>query len=127
MIPGKKTGLTVMLDNHHNKVTFGSVFDDALGMKVFVGEQEEFPMMKERGKMLAPGHEHFLEISGYIVDADDELRSKLLPSERKCFFGDESNLEYFDKCSHNTCKFECSIKHVEQRIGCVPGFFPQDK
>ena len=56
VIPGKKNGLTVMLDNHHNKVTFGSVFDDALGMQVFVGEQEEFPMMKEQEKMLAPGH-----------------------------------------------------------------------
>ena len=124
---GKKNGLTLMLDNHYNKITFGSVFDDAHGMQVFVGEQEEFPMLKERGKMLAPGHEHFLEISGYIVDADLKLESTLLPSERKCFFGDESKLEYFSKYTFNTCKLECGIKHVEEKIGCVPWFFPQGK
>ena len=125
IIPGKRNGLRVMLDNHQNKVTFGSVFDDALGMQVFVGEPEEFPMMSERGKILAPGLEHFLELSGYIVEADAELKSSLGPSQRRCVFPDESELDYFTKYTFSTCKLECGIKHLEKIIGCVPWFFPQ--
>ena len=124
---GKKNGLTVMLDNHYNKVTFGSVFDDSQGLQVFVGEQEEFPMMTVGGKMLAPGQEHFLQISGYIVEADTDLKTRLSSAERKCFFKDESQLEYFTKYTFNTCMFECGIKHVEESVGCVPWFFPQGK
>ena len=124
---GKKNGLTVMLDTHYNKVTFGSVFDDSQGLQVYIGEQGEFPMMTVGGKMLAPGQEHFLEILGYIVDADAQLRSKLSSEERRCFFSDESQLQYFNKYTFNTCIFECGIKHVEKTVGCVPWFFPQGK
>ena len=94
---GKKSGLTIMLDNHYDKVTFGSVFDDALGMQVYVGEKEEFPMVKQRGKMLAPGREHFLELSGHVVESDEKLKSRLSPSKGRCLFRDESKLTFFYK------------------------------
>ena len=94
---GKKSGLTIMLDNHYNSVTFGSVFDDALGMQVYVGEKEEFPMVKQREKMLAPVREHFLEISGHVVESDEKLKSRLSPSKGRCLFRDESKLTFFYK------------------------------
>ena len=81
---GKKNGLKITLDAHYDKVTFGSIFDDAVGMRVFVGEPEEFVVIGERGKVLEPGKEHFLKISGYVIKADQDLMN--LPSKtRKCF------------------------------------------
>ena len=95
VLAGKKNGLTVRLDNHYNEVTFGSVFEDASGMEVFVGDRKEFPMLKQRGKLLSPGREHFLDISGYIVEADTDLLSSVPPAKRRCFFESESQLSYF--------------------------------
>ena len=125
VLAGKKNGLTVRLDNHYNEVTFGSVFDDASGMEVFVGDKKEFPLLKQRGKMLSPGREHFLDISAYIVEADTDIKSSLSPNKRGCFFQSESQLSYFSSYTMNNCRFECGLKHVERSIGCVPWYFPR--
>ena len=64
---------------------------------MFVGDKEEFPMAKQRGKILSPRHKDFLELSGNVVESDEKLKSRLSPSERRCFFRDESKLTYFSK------------------------------
>ena len=121
---GKKNGLKIILDAHSNLVTFGSVFDDMVGMQVFVGEPEEFVAMQERGKVLEPGKEHFMEITGYVIKADDNLK-EIPPKNRKCFFKDESTLEYYSTYTTTACKLECSIQAVEQELKCIPWYFPQ--
>ena len=50
-------------------------------MQVYVGEKEEFPMVKQRGKIVAPGRKHFLELSGHVVESDEKLESRLSPSK----------------------------------------------
>jgi hypothetical protein len=123
---GKKNGLKITLDAHYDKVTFGSIFDDAVGMRVFVGEPEEFVVIGERGKVLEPGKEHFLEISGYVVKADQDLMG--VPSKnRKCFFKEESSLEYYSSYTATSCKLECGIQAVELEMNCVPWYLPQGK
>ena len=39
-------------------------------MKVFIGQPPEFPVVRERGAMLEPGLEHFVEISSYTATTD---------------------------------------------------------
>ena len=123
---GKKNGLKIILDAHYDKVTFGSVYGDASGMRVFIGEPEEFVVMGERGKVLEPGKEHFLDISGYVIKADTKL-TKLSPKNRRCFFKDESSLEYHEVYTATTCKLECGIQAVEKEMQCVPWYLPQGR
>ena len=125
---GKKNGLKVILDAHYDKVTFGSVFDDVSGMQVFLGEPEEFAIIGERGKVIEPGKEHFLDISGYVVKAESELRT-LSPRNRKCYFPDEyplaRPLQYYSNYTAANCRLECGIADVEQELHCVPWYLPQ--
>ena len=84
--PGRRNGLTVLLDQHSNQKSFGSVNQDNRGLQVFfillpvaiadcpycqvlVAEKSEFPLLRERGITLQPGEEHFLEVSGVAVSA----------------------------------------------------------
>lgn len=39
-------------------------------IKVFIGQPPEFPVVRERGVMLEPGLEHFVEISSYTATTD---------------------------------------------------------
>ena len=36
-------------------------------IKVFIGQPPEFPVVRERGVMLEPGLEHFVEVSSYTA------------------------------------------------------------
>ena len=93
-------------------------------MQVFVGEPEEFVAVGERGKVLEPGKEHFLDISGYVVKAEPDLRT-LAPRNRQCYFPDEHPLLYYSNYTAATCRLECGIAAVEQEVHCVPWYLPQ--
>ena len=38
--------------------------------QVFIGQPEEFPVVRERGVILEPGLEHFVDISSYSATTD---------------------------------------------------------
>ena len=38
--------------------------------KVFIGQPDEFPVVRERGMILEPGLEHFIDISTYTATTD---------------------------------------------------------
>ena len=65
----KTNGLTLTLDLHSNSVSFGSLHQDFAAFRIFVGQQSEFPAVKEYGHLVQPGQEHFLSISSQVFTA----------------------------------------------------------
>ena len=120
---GKRNGLRLVLDQHSNKVSFGTVSQDFNGFQVFIGTPEEFPAMKERSLLIQPGYENSVEVSGYVVGSSPEVQN-LPPADRNCFFLDEGDLSLHKKYSYSSCKLECSISSVESKLGCVPWYIP---
>ena len=44
----KKNGLQVLVDQHSDQTSFGTVFNDFNGFKVFIGEPSEFPVPRKK-------------------------------------------------------------------------------
>ena len=65
---GEKSGLRLILDLHSNRVSFGTLNQDFNAFKVFIGQPEEFPVVKQRSLKLQPGHEHFVELKAEVAN-----------------------------------------------------------
>ena len=63
---GEKGGLRMVLDLHSNLVSFGTLNQDYNAFKLFIGQLEEFPALKQRSIRLEPGREHFVELSAKV-------------------------------------------------------------
>ena len=64
---GEENGLRLTLDLHSNKMSFGTLNKDYEAFKVFIGQPEEFPIMKKRSLKLQPGREHFVELKAQVM------------------------------------------------------------
>ena len=94
---GKTNGITLTLDLHSNYVSFGTLSQDFSAFRIFVGQQSEFPAVKEYGHLIQPGHEHFLSLSTQISTASGI--DSLSPEDRQCYFPNEGYLEFYEKYS----------------------------
>ena len=65
---GEENGLRLTLDLHSNKMSFGTLNKDYEAFKVFIGQPEEFPIMKKRSLKLQPGREHFVELKAQVME-----------------------------------------------------------
>ena len=65
---GEKSGLRLILDLHSNRVSFGTLNQDFNAFKVFIGQPEEFPVVKQRSLKLQPGREHFVELNAEVAN-----------------------------------------------------------
>ena len=63
---GEENGLRLTLDLHRNKMSFGTLNKDYEAFKVFIGQPEEFPVVKRRSLKLQPGREHFVELKAQV-------------------------------------------------------------
>ena len=64
---GEENGLRLTLDLHSNKMSFGTLNKDYEAFKVFIGQPEEFPVIKKRSLKLKPGQEHFVELRAQVL------------------------------------------------------------
>ena len=64
---GEENGLRLTLDLHRNKMSFGTLNKDYEAFKVFIGQPEEFPVMKKRSLKLQPVREHFVELKAQVM------------------------------------------------------------
>ena len=48
-------------------MSFGTLNKDYEAFKVFIGQPEEFPIMKKRSLKLQPGREHFVELNAQVM------------------------------------------------------------
>ena len=65
---GEENGLRLTLDLHSNKMFLGTLNKDYEAFKVFIGQPEEFPVMKKRSLKLQPGREHFVELKAQVME-----------------------------------------------------------
>ena len=63
---GEENGLRLTLDLHSNKMSFGTLNKDYEAFKVFIGQPEEFPVVKKRSLKLQPGREHFVDLKAQV-------------------------------------------------------------
>ena len=120
---GRNNGLRLTLDLHSDTISFGTIAEDFQAFTVFIGGPAEFPVLRERGIQIQPGHEHFLDIQGQTLTSTGI--EDLNPEDRRCYFQDEGNLEFYDKYTFSNCKLECGIKVVEKMFNCIPWYLPQ--
>ena len=121
---GRQNGLKLKMDLHSNLVSFGTQDQDYNSFSLFLGQPAEFPVLKQRSLELQPGHEHFLDLSATVVSTTKEVRD-IAPLDRNCYFGDESQLTFYQEYTFTNCKFECALLRLEKELLCIPWYLPQ--
>ena len=106
---GMENGLTLVFDEHSDRLTKASVFDDFRGVPVLIGGKYDFPMLGLSGIRVRPGYENSIVVKAFHVEALDEIR-RHSPTKRNCYFKDEGNLKMHQKYSQESCMFECEIE-----------------
>ena len=110
---GKKSGLKLILDLNSNFESLGSVSDFFKAFQVFVGQHDEYPVLKQHSLMIKPGHETSLDLTATVLTASPDIVS-IRPEDRNCYFADEAEkagLELYETYSFNSCVFECQIMY----------------
>ena len=120
---GRRNGLRLTLDLHSNLVSFGTLGQEYDAFNVFIGQPEEFPMIKEKSLQLQPGREHFIDLSARVVSTKDI--KNIAPEARECYFNDEGDLEFYEKYTYSNCRLEYASKKSEIIYGCVPWHLPR--
>ena len=120
---GKHNGLRVVLDQHSSLKSIGTLSKDYNALQFFVGGSTEFPQIRDRAFLLNPGHEHFIEISGISIKANQDIK-KIRPSQRSCYFSDEGSMSYHSEYTYSSCKFEASLASAVRKHNCTPWFLP---
>ena len=104
---GMRKGIKLVLDLHSDQQSFGSVFGEASGFKVFIGQKSEFPVLQQRSLPIQPGAEHRLDLSATKLTTKGIRGIK--PEDRRCYFEDEGNLDFYEDYSYISCMFECKL------------------
>ena len=120
---GRDMGLKLVLDLHSNTISFGTLDQQHLAFNLFIGQPEEFPMMREKSLQLEAGKEHFVDLSATVVSS--KSIKGIAPEARECFFRDEGDLEFYKEYTFSNCRLECAIKMAEEKYGCIPWHLPK--
>ena len=111
--PGIENGLSLVFDQHSDRLSSGSVVDDFHGIPVLIDDKNNFPLMEMKGITVRPGFENSISVNVLDVQALDEIR-KHPPTKRKCYFPDEYKLDMHKSYSQSSCIFECEIKFASK-------------
>ena len=59
-----------------------------------------------------------------VISSSEDIRS-VAPVDRQCYFGDEKELEFYEKYTFINCQMECAIREVEKDFKCIPWYLPK--
>ena len=121
---GLHKGLKVIVDQHSNLVTPGSVFTNSKAFQVFIGSPYDSTGIHSHHQILPPGSEHFLHLSPTSVTANPKLTT-INPEKRKCLFTHENTLKFHKSYSFQSCIFECHLYQALLHTKCIPWYLPQ--
>ena len=82
---GLRAGLSLVLDMHSDRASFGTLVDTSSAFSVFIGTPTEFPVLREDKIAIEPGKEHLLRLSGQVVQINS--RPKRLRHKSVGYFG----------------------------------------
>ena len=121
---GKNKGLFVMLDAHSDLLAPTSLDQDYMSFTGLISNRESFPLMRQAGFGIKPGHHNKIILSGMQVDADENMRSLDIIG-RQCIFHDESSdMKIFKNYTYANCIFECTLLAASEKYQCIPWYFP---
>ena len=124
---GQKKGLQVILDQHSNMDSPGTLFNHDNGFKVFLGSPTEFPLLTYDKLLLSAGQQHSLRLGAVHLAAKGEVR-KLPVLARECLLPGEQpsdrQMIFYSEYSMKTCLFECSLLLATSSLGCTPWYLP---
>ena len=66
--PGLRAGVSLVLDMHSNRASFGTIPDVSRAFSVFIGGSTDFPVLKEQSLLVESGREHRLQLSAEVMD-----------------------------------------------------------
>lgn len=128
--PGQRNGLRLVLDSHSDMISSGTIGDTFNGFLVLIEEHRNFPLSSRSSFILKPGHENDVTLSASQIYGSQRIR-KIEPSNRGCYFSDDSILERFKEYSQSNCILECSLRYAQshnknenETQGCTPWFYP---
>ena len=106
---GVENGLTLVFDEHSDRLSKASIFDNFRGVPVFIGGKNDDPLLGLSAIKARPGHENSVVVKALRVQALEEIKSHP-PKRRNCYFPDEGQLEMHKEYSQKACIFECEIE-----------------
>ena len=65
---GLRAGVSLVLDMHSNRASFGTIPDVSRAFSVVIGGSKDFPVLKEQSLLVESGREHRLQLSAEVVD-----------------------------------------------------------
>ena len=91
-----------------------------------VTPKNTFPLMHSNSFLISPGRVTHVEITAKQTSGTTELREKLRPFERNCYFADEYYLQLFSDYSMTNCWMEClmNLSRSREDDRCFPWNFP---
>ncbi len=129
---GKEKGLTIYVDANDDSVTDGTISTESTGFMAFVGSQDDYPWVRQRGFHIEPGKETSVALRATMVLASKGDIGHISPERRGCFFTDESPLEAHQNYSMANCIYECSARMAMDLVAkelntsaCLPWYFVQ--
>ncbi|XP_034254271.1 pickpocket protein 28-like [Thrips palmi] len=93
------------------------------GFKIAVHSPAEVPQMQQRTRSML-GEELLINVKPSTISTSEELRY-YKPQDRRCFFPEERQLEYFKVYTKRNCELECSSNFSRAHCGCVAFFMPR--
>jgi hypothetical protein len=129
---GLSKGLSIVVDAHYDLLAQGSADNDFGGFTGLIHESGSFPLVRQHGFQIVPGHSNFIALSAVKVEADPDLRS-IKPKNRNCLLSDEiSQLKIYKEYSQTNCLLECVLIEAQNKLAnelnltskCTPWYYP---
>ncbi|XP_068085172.1 sodium channel protein Nach-like [Anabrus simplex] len=124
---GYLTGLSMLMDPRLEDY-YAALFS-FYGIQVQVHPPLDYPNICERGIILAPKKEAFMQVTAETTYATPQVRS-LDVKQRQCLFDDESGPERSlgsSDYSFSNCLIRCKLQHLKQICNCTPYFYPSSE
>jgi len=103
--------------------------DDFEGVKLLVHDPSAYPELQSKALAIGSGQEVFVTTNAAHTDASNRIRNFAV-SARNCLFDDErdepnSQVTMFKFYSEENCLLECRARHLINRCGCLPYYYPR--
>jgi hypothetical protein len=114
---GIHMGLSVAIDSQNHLLGPFSVQTDFQSLTLLIGQPLDFPLTKQKGLPVLPGHANYIALSATSITTDESMK-EIIPKKRNCKFSDEGeDLKIHRRYSQYNCFMECSLQYAQNQMG----------